>query len=246
MRCRVFPHLIADGPQQMALDQAILEAVSETPDTAVLRTYAWQPATLSLGYFQPFALIDSDPRFVGMPVVRRSTGGGAIWHDRELTYSLALPRSHPASSRPTALYRAVHQALIDALRDEGVPARRRGEGPAVVNRPFLCFTDRDPEDIVVDSAKIVGSAQRRRPGAVLQHGSFVLSASPITPELPGIAELAPGINADTAVWAARLVDRVTHALELTPESSPIPEAVVREAARIETEVYRSNDWNHKR
>lgn len=246
MHCRVFPHLVTDGPQQMAMDQAILEAVSDAPGAAVLRTYAWRPATLSLGYFQPVALLDTDPRFADLPMVRRSTGGGAIWHDRELTYSLALPRSHPASSRPVALYRAVHQALIDALRAEGVPAQRRGDGPVVVDRPFLCFTDRDPEDIVVGASKIVGSAQRRRPGAVLQHGSFVLSASPITPELPGIAELAPGIEADTAVWASRLVDRVTRALELTPEPEAIPEAITRAAARLETEVYRSHEWNGKR
>jgi lipoate-protein ligase A len=246
MRCRILPHLVADGPAQMALDGAILEAVSAAPDAAVLRTYAWAPATLSLGYFQPAALIDTDPRFAAVPVVRRSTGGGAIWHDRELTYSLVLPRAHPASARPQSLYEAVHQALVEALNAAGVPARRRGPQPTGGDRPFLCFTDRDPEDIVVGSAKVVGSAQRRRPGAVLQHGSLVLAASPVTPELPGIAELAPGVEADPAAWSARLVAAVTAALGLVPEPWAPPAALAEAATRLEAEVYRTAEWNRKR
>jgi lipoate-protein ligase A len=246
MRCRIFPHLVADGPAQMALDGAILEAVSEAPDAAVLRTYAWSPATLSLGYFQPAAPIDGDSRFARVPMVRRTTGGGAIWHDRELTYSLVLPRSHPASARPQALYEAVHGALVAALAAEGIPARRRGPQPAGAVRPFLCFTDRDPDDIVVGSAKVVGSAQRRRPGAVLQHGSLLLGASPVTPELPGIAELAPGVDADAAAWSARLIDRVTAALGLAPEPSPVPGALADAAERLAAEVFRTAAWNRKR
>src|SRR4051794_38396264 len=83
--CDVFPFLTADGPTQMAADEVLLEHVGVT-DRPALRFYAWDRPTLSLGYFQPFA--DRPP---GLPVVRRPTGGGAIVHDHELTYALALP-----------------------------------------------------------------------------------------------------------------------------------------------------------
>src|SRR6267154_2578314 len=83
--CDLFPFLTADGPTQMAADEVLLEHAVATTRPA-LRFYVWNPPTLSLGYFQKFA-----DRLSGLPVVRRQTGGGAIVHDHELTYALALP-----------------------------------------------------------------------------------------------------------------------------------------------------------
>src|SRR5947199_272477 len=84
-----------------------------------------------------------------------------------------------------------NMAVAEALRSLGVGAALRG-GPVPESdaRPFLCFTGRDAEDIVLGGSKLVGGAQRRRSGAVLQHGSLLLARSPATPELPGLSELA--------------------------------------------------------
>ena len=194
MRCRIFPYESADGPANMALDEALLDAVAEDPSFALLRTYGWTEPTLSLGYFQAIAEADADPRWHGVPVVRRPTGGGAIWHHHELTYALVVPAVHPLARPAAPLYHAVHSALAALLRRHGVDAVPRGAGPPspAAPRPFLCFADRDPEDLVCQGAKIVGSAQRRRSGAILQHGSMLLRRSSITPEFPGVADLSTG------------------------------------------------------
>ena len=162
--CRVLPHESGDGPWNMALDEALLDSVAADPSRAVLRTYSWSIPTLSLGYFQSTAEMEADPRWRSVPIVRRPTGGGALWHDREVTYAVVVPSTHPAARPSRTLYRAVHQAIGARLRSMGVEAARRGEvkirevpGP----RPFLCFTDRDPEDIVYwYGTKLVGSAER--------------------------------------------------------------------------------------
>ncbi len=111
----------------MARDEALLDLVTREPGSAALRTYGWTEPTLSLGYFQTIAEARTDPRWRDVPIVRRPTGGGAIWHDRELTYALAVPRAHPLSRRSGELYRGVHEAIAELLHALGADARRRGE-----------------------------------------------------------------------------------------------------------------------
>src|SRR5262249_47536189 len=149
----------------------------------------------------------------GVAVVRRPTGGGAIWHDREGTYALAVPRGHTLARRSADLYRAVHGAIARPLRELGGDAHRPGDhAPAPEEgRPFLCFADRDPEDVVIGPHKVVGSAQRRRHGAVLQHGSLLLARSTAAPELPGVNDLT-GLSIDAAGWSEALRRRVPEAL----------------------------------
>ena len=110
----------------MALDEAMLEAVARD-EAAYLRFYGWTVPTLSLGYFQRMAEVRADPRWRRRPIVRRPTGGGAIWHHHELTYALAVPAGSPLVRPNTALYRAVHGAIARVLaserRDPGPPTR---------------------------------------------------------------------------------------------------------------------------
>ena len=150
MRCRLLPHRADDGPVNMATDEWMLESVVADPTAAALRTYGWRVPTLSLGYFQRLAEVESDPRWRGRPLVRRATGGGAIWHDRELTIAVAVPAGHPLARRSKDLYRAVHEAILGVIADRGLDAHRRGEAEArtTADRPLLCFRDRDAEDLV--------------------------------------------------------------------------------------------------
>ena len=169
----------ADGATNMARDEAILQAVGGGRSPATLRFYQWQPATISLGYFQRFADYTALPPPAGMlPVVRRQTGGGAILHDLELTYSLTLPLSHPltAAGGPHRLYEHVHSAFSALLRRLDVPVVRgpAGAGACSHGGPFFCFEHHTGFDLVVNGKKILGSAQRRTPTAVLQHGSLIL------------------------------------------------------------------------
>jgi len=168
-----------DGPANMARDEVLLDlaAAGETP--ATLRFYRWSVPTISLGRLQPYADMDCLTEVLKrLPVVRRLTGGGAILHDQELTYSLTVHRPHRLlADGPTVLYVRMHDAIIGVLRDLGVPACRRGPADGAQgggNEPFFCFARAHRFDIVVGSMKLVGSAQHRRPRGVLQHGSIVL------------------------------------------------------------------------
>ena len=246
--CRVVPHEDGDGPANMALDEALLESVADDPSAAVVRTYSWSVPTLSLGYFQPIARAEAEPRWRGVPIVRRPTGGGALWHDREVTYAIVIPKDHPLSRRSADLYAAVHAAIAGLLGAVGLDARRRGEAGSTAGGsepPFLCFADRDPEDIVAGTSKLVGSAQRRRAGAVLQHGSVLLAGSPTTPELPGIADLS-GVATDPLAWAGRLARAIPETLDLEPYAGAITAGERRRAGSMAAEIYRDPAWTRKR
>jgi lipoate-protein ligase A len=170
----------------MAVDEVLLDAAGN--GISSLRFYQWSAPTVSLGHFQGLGEAAIPPRFHQLEIVRRLSGGGAILHHLELTYSCALPADHPCTREPGSIYDHVHAAIIDVFSQRGVSAQLRGDG-AFPEKPFLCFSRGDGRDIVIGRNKIVGSAQRRRRGAVLQHGSLLLGQSPWAPEFPGIYEL---------------------------------------------------------
>ncbi|MCA9000004.1 MAG: hypothetical protein KDA80_23610 [Planctomycetaceae bacterium] len=194
----------------MDVDAALLDG--GVLGRASLRFYQWDAPTVSVGHFQATQGQDVPQRFAGLPVVRRLSGGGAILHHLELTYSCVMPKHHPIAKEATSLYDVVHQQIIEELKDCGVDSRMRG-ADAFAESPFLCFARGDHRDIVIGTHKIVGSAQRRRQGAILQHGSILLSRSPWTPEFPGIAELA-NCTIDAAKLASALKFRFAEALSL--------------------------------
>ena len=147
----------------MALDEVLLESAAQRR-VATLRFYGWSEPTLSLGYFQSFCDAHAHAPSRGCPVVRRQTGGGAILHDRELTYCLALPVAHPLAAGATPLYLAVHEALTSALARLGIQAtlRAASEDPSNRGESFLCFQRRTRGDVLLGTPKVCGSAQRRR------------------------------------------------------------------------------------
>ncbi len=246
--CLVFPHEVADGPLNMARDECLLELVSRGDTVeAAFRTYGWTVPTLSLGYFQPHQMAASDPRWHGVPLIRRSTGGGAILHHHEVTYAVAVSRGHPLARRSGALYQAIHALLAEFLRSYGVDPHPRGDTGTSESstRPFLCFADRSPEDIVIGDVKVIGSAQRRRAGAVLQHGSVLLARATLTPELPGVAELAtmPPDEAEVSAWMRR---NVPPSLGFVPVTTDWNDETSARVQRIAREVYRNPSWTARR
>lgn len=179
----------------MRVDEALLiQAVDH--GTSTLRFYTWDQPTISLGYFQKDAT-DVPKALSHLPIVRRLSGGGAILHHHELTYSVALARTHPAAAKPLELYGSLHRAILRVLGTGGLDAELRGDAEAdPSNRSFLCFARSDQHDIVVGVDKVVGSAQRRRKGAILQHGSIVLKRSELA-SFPGIIDL--GFDATVSI-----------------------------------------------
>ena len=263
--CRYLCDGPASGAWNMAVDEALLESAAER-GVATLRFYGWSEPTLSLGYFQPLGDREAHPASRNCPVVRRSSGGGAILHDRELTYSLAVPR--PSNSLPrqslsgprsaagtrssTWLYAAVHDALVTVLAATGITAHRALEGtkPSSGPQPFLCFERRAEHDVLLDSAefagaKIAGSAQRRHRDATLQHGSLLLARSPLAPELPGIQDLRDVSATPEAIqqaWASAIEGRIEHPLQ----SAQLLQSEIDRAREILQVRYGNAAWTHRR
>ncbi|MFM9966523.1 MAG: biotin/lipoate A/B protein ligase family protein [Planctomycetaceae bacterium] len=203
-------HLILDPPQSgvwnMAVDAALLDECLNR-NAIFLRLYRWSEATVSLGHFQDESAQQRDPRLARLPTVRRLSGGGAILHHHEQTYSCCLPPSHPFAQQPSQLYERIHSVFVEWLLEFGVEVAARGHDSNRTDEPFLCFLREAAPDLVVNRHKVLGSAQRRRRGAVLQHGSLLLRASEHAPELVGLSELAlqfSDSSATTLVLAERL------------------------------------------
>ncbi|MDB4778218.1 hypothetical protein OAG68_02055 [bacterium] len=238
----------ASGSWNMAVDQALLET-AESKGQTTFRIYFWKPATLSLGYFQQYENRQQHLASQSCPLVRRKTGGGAILHDHEVTYSLCVPSSERWSSKNRELYDLVHQSLIDLLADYQIRAHLFGnpnqQSPANTSEDsFLCFERRANGDLIVGDDKVGGSAQRRLRNSLLQHGSILLQRSEFAPELPGIIDLTDGaLNTEEFVenWVAKLtgdLDIELHASALTQEESLL-------AAEFQG-FFESTEWNENR
>lgn len=162
----------------MGRDEALLTRVGDGASTPTLRLYQWDPPTISLGYFQHYTDYGALPGPAGdLAVVRRQTGGGAILHDLELTYSLTLPLDHALLAKgPNHLYELAHDAVIACLDELGVASSRCGvtDDSGAARGPFFCFARRHCYDVLLGDDKLTGSAQRRTRTAVLQHGSIIL------------------------------------------------------------------------
>lgn len=158
MKWRVIPLEIHDAFMNMAIDESLNESVSSGAP-ATIRFYRWEPSAVSVGYFQSLREeVDIDLcREMGIDVVRRRTGGGTVYHDSkgEITYSLVAPEETYGFDIPRS-YRVICQSIVHALALLDLPAEFRP-----VN------------DVVVKSKKISGSAQTRRAGILLQHGTLL-------------------------------------------------------------------------
>jgi lipoyl(octanoyl) transferase len=262
-------HLIIDPPASgtwnMAVDEALLAAAVDD-GVATLRFYQWNEPTLSLGYFQRYEDRSQHVASTACSVVRRQSGGGAILHDRELTYSLILPPRHPLARDATALYTAVHETFVAVLerrlRQAAISAwslKLNGKPSRIAahEEPFLCFQRRACGDLLLESHeqgeiitvplayKILGSAQRRHRGAILQHGSFLIGQSPAAPELPGWQEITGepfGIDELIECLIRQMCGLLP--VGITPAELPV---MVRQAAEvIQRARYASRSWTTRR
>ena len=166
------------GAANMALDQAVAEAVATGDSPATLRFYRWQPPAVSLGRHQPANEIDADAATaLGYEIVRRPTGGRAILHTDEFTYSVAAARDESrVSGSLMDAYLRLSNALLQGLHRLGLMADKAG-GDVRAGRDVsaVCFEVPSAYEITAgDGRKLIGSAQSRRAGYVLQHGSLPL------------------------------------------------------------------------
>ena len=226
----------------MAVDEALLEAAVESGQAAI-RWYRWADPTLSLGYFQKPEDAPELPGGESLAVVRRLSGGGAILHHHELTYSCILPAGHPLVQDPHQLYVAAHDRIISILATFGIEASRRGDNvEGTVADAFLCFARGDACDVVCQGQKILGSAQRRRRGAVLQHGSLVLRRSIHAPQFAGAYDLAELESSEDADRTTELLATLAQGLAEFLPGARWRESIEESAARRALEIENERQW----
>jgi len=218
----------ASGSMNMAIDEALLERAIDC-HTGHFRWYRWSRPTISLGYFQEHNPEAVPETMQSLDVVRRLTGGGAILHHRELTYSCSLPPDHAWSQDPSQLYRDLHEIIRAALYSQGFECEFRGVPKTFTSgEPFLCYARGDERDLVVGQDKVVGSAQRRRKGALLQHGSILLNRSEYAPQFPGLDDLAASQHAVDPISLCEDILEETFRLFENAKKSIRPETGIRE------------------
>ena len=213
----------APGPWNMAVDEAILEAIGRQEASPTLRLHAWEPACLSLGYAQPFSDVNiAQLKENGWDIVRRATGGRAILHTDELTYSVIGPQDESRlAGGVLESYRRLSQALLAALQKLGIPAEAlpQPQSPGSNGQPKepVCFEVPSNYEITVNGKKLVGSAQARKKDGVLQHGT-----------LPLYGDLT----------------RITQALTFPNEEKRkiVAERLLARATNIETAIQRAVTW----
>ena len=244
------------GAWNMAVDQALLMS-AEQDGIVTLRLYAWDQPTLSLGYFQKYDDRQLHAASVACPVVRRRSGGGAILHDQELTYSLAIPSSHRWSKETSELYDLVHRVVIQLLAEDGIESQLfkdavglqsevGGELEVVIDpTAFLCFQRRSDGDLVSDKVKVLGSAQRRLKHSLLQHGSLLFEQSKFAPELPGLLELS-GKQLQFKDFSRLLAEALGRALGFEFLPAKLTANEMASAEEIEKLTFGDDVWTKKR
>jgi lipoate-protein ligase A len=219
----------APGAWNMAVDEALLEHTREGKSPPTLRLYDWNPDCLSLGYAQSYNDVDA-PRLCerGWGLVRRLTGGRAILHANELTYSVSAQASEPqVAGSLLESYNRLAEALLHAVRYLGVPAQMKAAAASDRKTPNpVCFEAPSAYEITIDGKKLIGSAQARRRDGVLQHGSLPLSGKleRITEALVYPDDRARGEAAQRLLARAASMESVLHRVVSWDEAAA---AVVR-------------------
>jgi lipoate-protein ligase A len=260
------------GAANMALDQAVAEACAAGASPPTLRFYRWQPPAVSLGRHQPLAEVDLDAvQERGYEVVRRPTGGRAILHTDELTYSVAASADEPrVEGSIMDAYLRLSNALLAGLRSLGLDADKApGSVRAGPDVSAACFEVPSAYEITASGRKLLGSAQSRRAGYVLQHGSLPLigdlgrlidvlalpdgertalrdelTARAITlADALGVMPDAP--QAQFATVAHALREGFAATLNLTLDAGQFTPAEVRRAAELIRELFANPEWTNR-
>jgi len=244
------------GAENMARDFALMERARRTGE-AVLSVYGWQRPTLSFGRNQEARGCYDLDRIAneGIGVVRRPTGGRAMMHYREVTYSVTAPLG--SQVRPRAWYSRINRLLVDGLRRGGIDAGEAGLGtPTTPLDSSPCFATPARGEVMVHGRKLIGSAQWRYRDALLQHGSILIEndqhlirnflVPDANPAAPAPATLAAvlGVAPDAAFIAAWLFDAVRNLED--PEADSIEESEVRQAALDGMAQFENESWTWRR
>jgi lipoyl(octanoyl) transferase len=262
-----------DPAYNMALDEALLEWNSKGEIPPVIRFYGWDPATLSIGYFQRAEKeINFDMvKKYGLGFVRRPTGGRGVLHDKELTYSVIVSEDHPEMPNTvTEAYRVISQGILQGFINLGleayfaIPQTELEKQGLKDPRSSVCFDAPSWYELVVEGRKVAGSAQTRQKGVILQHGSilldidedmlfdcFIFKSERIRNRMQeNFKKKAVAINdlrSPVSIEEAKVAFKVgfEKGLNIELESYELTEEQKQQVEKI-AEKYKSDEWNFRR
>ncbi|HJH11094.1 MAG TPA: lipoate--protein ligase family protein [Metalysinibacillus jejuensis] len=259
----------------MALDEALLDWHSEGLIPPVIRFYEWEPATLSIGYFQQAArdINLAAVRDQGLGFVRRPTGGRAVLHEHELTYSIIVTESYPNMPKTvTEAYRVLSEGLLLGFQNLGmeayfsVPKTEAQQQDLKKPKSAVCFDAPSWYELVVEGKKVAGSAQTRQKGVILQHGAILLKLD--------LEKLLSVFNFSSEEVKQKMREKLLHkavamntlidrdvtidecvtafkegfatALDITFEPMVLTTEQLKYVEDIEKRKYANDDWNFKK
>lgn len=257
-----------DGAANMAVDEAILEAVSAQESLPTIRFFGWEPPCVSLGYRQPANVVDRQRlASLGYDLVRRPTGGRAILHVDELTYSVIAPMGEPrVKGSILESYRRLSEALIAGLQLLGLVTSEAPKDPSATGiQGPACFDTPSNYEITHEGRKLVGSAQVRKKDVVLQHGTLPLVGDVgrlvdalhfsddeerrrMRADLRNRATtLATALGREVSFEeaAAALANGFTQTLNLTLSYSQLSSWEISRASKLRAEKYAAESWANR-
>ncbi len=252
------------GPQNIALDAAILAGIERQESPPTLRLYKPVIPCLSLGASQSYSDVDEEKLFnMGWDIIRRPSGGMAVLHADELIYSVIGPKSDPRlEGRLADSYHQISRAILEALKILGVPGEIHSGKNAKAPKQPVCFENPSDFEITIHGKKIIGNAQARRLNCLIQHGSL-----PLTGDLTRITKVLNYPSPDARQKAAEALlqnattvsevlgyvvswesavlafkDSFSQILNLTLEEGDFTDSEIAEAQQLESNQYSHSDW----
>ena len=247
------------APCNMALDEAIATAIKRSNSPPTVRLYGWDRPSVSIGYFQKTRDIDIDYCLSkDIPIVRRPTGGRAILHDDEITYSFSIRKNSGVFSKGLLdSYKKISKAFALALSKIGLASTVKLQREPHRIRSPLCFQSTSYGEITINSKKVIGSAQRRWSDVLLQQGSiplildereiakvFRLESSGAGKQFTGLKNILSDLSIENFKNAIRISFEETFNIRLV-SSCPSQEEVFL-MGELEIRKYRSHQWNFQR
>lgn len=271
MEARLLQTGYLNGSMNMAIDEMLLvnsHHLLETEYQAILRLYGWVKPTLSLGYFQlpsfdiDFLRRNRPNKDFLFDIIRRLTGGGIVLHDIEITYSfIILEDNLLIPEKITESYKVICQGIIEGLDKLGVKGeffdiKDESDSGHYPTKADFCFAKHSKYDVLVDGKKLVGSAQRRKKGIILQHGSIILDIDQQTnlylldrgvncfQEAVSLKEIL-GYSVNFEEVSQVLIEGFTSALGVNFEHGELTSQELKLAESLKTEKYTQDSWNNR-
>ncbi|HBC89109.1 MAG TPA: hypothetical protein DCZ94_19395 [Lentisphaeria bacterium] len=214
----------------MAVDELLLEKSENLKGRILLRIYGWSVPSISIGYSQHYSSVEKEARKYS--IVRRPTGGGIVYHDRDLTYTIVVPSGHPVEKFDRVeSYHVFHRAILRTMKAFGLEGSLAPTAANVADRASMkCFVTPTKYDVLCGSRKMAGAAQRRTKKGILHQGSISLEVS----------------KGRRDVLSAELVKGFESEFKISFENFKVSDEFSREADNLSAAKFAKSEWNRSR